>query len=1022
MIGRPPPTGEDCPLRSLATCDNGLIRQFNRNPSLCPIPPKTSRTKGFYIPTESTLPKHLTGRLAAWRERFVPDTTVSRTDAVTANPNAPKTSQTSCFTHISTFRSTRLCMEFLTNLPPRKFLSQRLPGRLPVLRYHRRSAFRERFLAMMHRFCASAFRIGLVSYVACLLVGSALLVTPLQAQPASRSGPFAEAPRSLRSRKFDQQHLKLDLDFNFEKQSVVGIATHRVVLLEPTSQLQFDAAEMKIQKAIVTPFRDDGAAGSEAQECKFTHRDKQLTVDLSKEFASGNKLQVELHYTIERPRHGIHFVKPDADEPTSLEMVWTQSEPEYARYWFPCFDNPGDRLTSEIIATVPTSMVTLSNGVVESKVERQPGCTTWHWLQSQSHVPYLMSIVAGDFEIFEQKYGELPVLSYVPRGRLADAPRSFEKTPAMVELFSKKIGVAYPWPKYAQICVDEYNWGGMEHTSATTLNLGTLHDERAHLDTSSDGLVAHELAHQWWGDLVTCKDWAELWLNESFATYFESVWTEHDRGMDEAIWQRYNNGQSYLDEDRRYRRPIVTYRYRDPGVMFDRHTYPKGGRVLHMLREELGEELFWRGINRYCQVNQHRVVETADLRIAMEESTGRGLTWFFDQWALHGGHPEFQVAWSYDREAKSLELVVKQTQKVDQLTPLFRCTAEIEITMGSETITRKVTIDQPEETFHFDVAFEPEMVLFDPRDALLDVVTFEKSKDELLYQLAESKHLIPRIDAVAALEKMSDDKDVQSALLVAAKSDPFWAVRMKATEVLAKTSGDPSRETLIAILSSDDRSEVRRAAAAALAKYSHDQSREALRTAIEKDLSYEVVAAAIRSLTKIDAKNCRDLLLASCQRESHRDVILKAAVDGLVELKDTSAIAPLAALLEKPIASTRRTAILSALARLDPSSDDVMTKLEKSLESRRADVRRAAIDAVTEIGLPRSITALEALRSREERAATIEKIDEAIAKIRAKQSGNAELVSQIQKLEKETVELKRKLETLATENGENKGK
>src|SRR6185503_2396443 len=200
-------------------------------------------------------------------------------------------------------------------------------------------------------------------------------------------------------------------------------------------------------------------------------------------------------------------------------------------------------------------------------------------------------------------------------------------------------------------------------TSATTLTLRTLHDERAHLDVSSDNLVAHELAHQWWGDLLTCKEWGELWLNESFATYFATLWTEHDEGADEAAWDRRQEANSYFGEDARYRRSIVNYRYDDPEVMFDRHSYPKGGRVLHMLRGELGDELFWRAIRRYCEVNQHRTVETADLRIAVADATGQELNWFFDQWVHHGGHPEFAITWKWNDTQKTVELVVKQTQK-----------------------------------------------------------------------------------------------------------------------------------------------------------------------------------------------------------------------------------------------------------------------------------------------------------------------------------------------------------------------
>ncbi|ADB18199.1 Peptidase M1 membrane alanine aminopeptidase [Pirellula staleyi DSM 6068] len=861
---------------------------------------------------------------------------------------------------------------------------------------------------MLH-LCKLAPRFGSLLGTLALL----LIATPLLAQPASRSGPFAEAPRSLRSRQFDQLHLKLELDFDFQTQSVSAKATHRIKLFESLQEISFDAAEMKIKRVELKSTETTG-------QCKFEHRAAALRVELPNEVAKDTELEIQVVYEITKPKHGIHFVRPDEEEPTSLEMLWTQSEPEYARYWFPCFDHPSDRLTSEIIATVPTKFVTLSNGILVEKKEIGEGRTMWHWSQQQSHVAYLLSIVAGDFEIFEQKYGDLPVQSYVPRGRLADAPRSFEKTPAMVDFFSKKIGVGYPWPKYTQICVDEYNWGGMEHTSATTLNLGTLHDERAHLDVSSDGLVAHELAHQWWGDLVTCKDWAELWLNESFATYFANLWTEHDLGPVEATWERYGDGQSYLQEDRRYRRPIVTYRYRDPGAMFDRHSYPKGGRVLHMLREELGEENFWRGIKRYCELNQHRAVETADLRIAMEEATGRGLTWFFDQWAMHGGHPELTITSDYDSTAKSLEITIKQTQKVDELTPLFKLSAEIEIGTGSESSIRKITIDKAEQTFHFDVASRPTRVVFDPRDVLLKVVTHERSNDELLDVLAHSQHIIPRHEAVASLEQQIDDQDVLAALVKAAKSDPFWAVRMRAAEALAKTSSEEARKVLVDLVASDPKSSVRRMSASSLAKYAHDEARAALRSAIEKDPSYEVAATSIRSLVKIDAKQCRELLLASCERESHRDVILKAAVDGLVELKDQSAITPLAAMLDKPLASPRRTAIIIALAKLDPTSDDVMTKLEKGLASRRSEVRRASIDAVAELGQLRSIKPLEELRSREERRATIESIDEAIGKIRSAQNQNSELVKQVERLQKETADLQRKLEKIGS-NPENKG-
>jgi aminopeptidase N len=233
----------------------------------------------------------------------------------------------------------------------------------------------------------------------------------------------------------------------------------------------------------------------------------------------------------------------------------------------------------------------------------------------------------------------------------------------------------------------------MEHTSATTLTLRTLHDERAHLDMQSDGLVAHELAHQWWGDLLTCKDWAEIWLNESFATYFTTLWFEKDRGWDEATWERHREAVEYKGEDKdRYRRPIVTYRYPSSDSMFDSHSYPKGGRVLHMLRFVLGDDGFWRTMRQYAHANEYDVVETADLRDAVYYATGQGLGWFFDQWVHHGGHPQYKVRYVYDNRDRVIRMTVEQTQEVDSVTPLFRMPVEIEIVTPSETISRRITV------------------------------------------------------------------------------------------------------------------------------------------------------------------------------------------------------------------------------------------------------------------------------------------------------------------------------------------
>lgn len=850
-------------------------------------------------------------------------------------------------------------------------------------------------------------RAALLSLV-CLLMAFAS-ANPLLAQP--RPGPFTQPPRSVRSRAIDQEHVALDLSFNFDQQRIDATATHSLSLFQTAQSIDLDAGGMKIERVELLPA--EGLPISSPQPLKFRHAGETLSIELDREYAAGAKLKLAVGYTITKPRHGAHFVVPDDDEPTQPRMVWTQSEPEYARYWFPCFDHPSDRLTSEITATVPAGLATLSNGTLASRKKNDDGTETWHWKQARSHVPYLLSVVAGDFEVLEQSWDGIPVQSYVPRGRLADAPRSFEKTPAMLKLFTEKIGVRYPWPKYAQICVDEYGWGGMEHTSATTLNLGTLHDERAHHDVSSDNLVAHELAHQWWGDLLTCKDWGEIWLNESFATYFATLWTEHDRGWDEAAWERSGEANDYFGEDSRYRRSIVSYRYNSPENVFDRHAYPKGGRVLHMLRFELGDEQFWRVIRRYAEVNQFRTVETADLRIAIEDATGQGMNWFFDQWVHRGGHPEFQVVWDWDAVTKQVRVTVKQTQKVDEVTPLFRTSAEIEIAPPrGPPVIRRVTLSKAEETFHFDAAERPARVCFDPRDWLLKKLTITKSREEWLDQLARDEHMPARAEAARGLAEWKTDPAVVAALAAAAKGDAFWGVRQEAVKVLGQSSGDAARTALIEAAKNDPKSFVRREALVALGNYAHDDSRAAARHAVEHDPSYYAVAEALKCLTKIDKANCREALLAALPRESHRDVILLAAGDGLVEIKDASAAEQLTAMLGGKLTPGRRNAIIGCLARLKPDDAEALARLHAQLKNDRTSVRRAAVETLATAGNTSSLEELAQLRQREELPGMIRTIEETQTKLKDRLSGHNSLRDELDKLRKENEDLKRRLEKL----------
>lgn len=811
---------------------------------------------------------------------------------------------------------------------------------------------------------------------AVLLAAVALLA--LRAIADDHRGPFTHAPRSIRTRPFDVKHTRLELQFDWDKRVVDGRAVHTLVPFAPIRRVDLDRNGLEINRAALLSENPQSAE----KELAFETTDGKVAIELDRQYGPEDVLRIAVDYRVSDPDLGVHFVVPDENEPEQRRIVWTQSEPNEARAWFPCFDSPTERLTSEVLVTVPADYFVLSNGVLRDKHDNHDGTRTWHWVQEQTHVAYLISVVAGEFEAYEQSWDGIPIVSYVPPGRRDKAPRSFENTPAMLQFFSEKIDYRYPWPKYAQICCDEFG-GGMEHTSATTLTLGTLHDERAELDVSSEGLVAHELAHQWWGDLLTCKDWAELWLNESFATYFATLWTEHHRGWDEATWEGREEAQTYFDEDRkRYRRPLVTYSYDHPWNMFDEHSYPKGGRVLHMLRFVLGDEAFWKAMRHYAHKHAFGVVETADLRVAIEEATGNGLNWFFDEWVYHGGYPEFDVSYSWDDDAKLVRLTVRQTQTVDDMTPLFRTPVEIDLVTPSETITRRIAVSKAEETFHFSLPERPRRVCFDGRNWLLKKLTFEKSKEEWLDQLAHDPDLICRIRAAEGLAKFKPDADVLAALSRALDDDAFWGVRKVVAETVAQFGGEAAREALLQAAKNDPKSEVRRAAIKALKDFPHETTRTALREIIAHDPSYYAVADALTTLAKVDRDGAPADLTAALDRPSHRDVILRSAANALADLGHTEVRSKLAEMLTPPVTAKRRAAVLRALAKLGGGDPNVTETIAAQLDNTRRSVRSAAIEALGETGDPAAIEILLTHRAKARHPRWLAAIDDAVAKLR----------------------------------------
>ncbi len=424
---------------------------------------------------------------------------------------------------------------------------------------------------------------------------------------AARPFAFAGTPRNFeRNRPFAIEHLAADITLDVPKKSISATAKLTVKRIDDdATELELDAVGFTIEKVSV-----DG------KSAEYRYDGRSLAISLAKSVQTAT-IAVAYRAT---PRRGLYFLEPDEHVPDRPRQVWSQCQEEDARHWLPCHDKPHVKMTTEIAVTAPNGWSVLGNG------ELTRSGSKFVWTMNEPHPSYLLTLVAGEFSVLEADADGIPLTYWVPKGREEDAKRTFEKTPAMVKHFGKLFGVKYPWNKYAQVVVSDFIFGGMENTTATTLYEHTLLDMRAAIDISSDDLIAHELAHQWFGDYVTCRDWSEGWLNEGFATYIEHVWREKDLGRDEYELGLQSDLEGYITEAHgRYRRAIVCQDYDSPLDLFDRHLYEKGGLVLHMLRTEIGDDVFWRGIAAYLNANAKGNVETRDLMRALEKASGRSL-------------------------------------------------------------------------------------------------------------------------------------------------------------------------------------------------------------------------------------------------------------------------------------------------------------------------------------------------------------------------------------------------------------
>ena len=831
-------------------------------------------------------------------------------------------------------------------------------------------------------------------------------------------------------------HIFLDLCLDIPNQSYHGSCNITLTpICNGVERLTLDAVNLNIQSVVV-----DGTTQ------KFDYDGQKLSIQLNPVTQIDKQIVIEIAYLVEKPQRGIYFIQPNTNYPHKPTQVWTQGEDEDSRFWFPCFDYPGQLSTSEIRVRVPKPLIAISNGELIA-TQDDGDYKIYHWLQQQVHPSYLMAIAVGDFAEIQDQWQDKPVTYYVEKGREEDARRSMGKTPRMMEFLSEKYGYPYAFPKYAQVCVDDFIFGGMENTSITLLTDRCLLDERAALDNrNTESLVVHELAHQWFGDLVVIKHWSHAWIKEGMASYSEVMWTEHEYGIEEAAYYRLLQAQSYLVEDiDRYRRPMVTHVYREAIELYDRHIYEKGSCVYHMIRTELGEELFWKAIQLFVQSHTFQTVETIDLLRAIEQATGRNLLFLFDQYVYRGGHPDFKVAYSWDGDSHLAKVTVTQngvtpgsqssSDLFDLKIPIGFGYVEQSAVSDSQSKIFTVRVHEYEQSFYFPLSEKPNFISFDVGNNYLKSVSLEYPVPELKAQLEFDPDPISRIYAATALAKKGGLEAVK-ALSAALKNDPFWGVRAEVAKQLVEIKLEQAFDGLVAGLQDEDAS-VRRSVVEALAKIKTNGSYKAVAELVQKgDPSYYVEAAAARTIGAIaaigddKAKEENVLKLLSeilAEKAGWNEVLRSGAIGGLAALKTSEAAFHLIGeYLQVGVPQPLRLAAIRALGKVSTGQSAV--NLEKILE-RLTEIsvepfyltQVAVATALGQMETPKAISILQALANQTPDGRVRRYAEEEISKVQKNVSTETTLLqlrSELDQLKQQNQELRSRLENLEAKSKE----
>ncbi|WP_343610482.1 M1 family metallopeptidase [Chryseobacterium oranimense] len=630
--------------------------------------------------------------------------------------------------------------------------------------------------------------------------------------------------RATHTKVTELKHTKLKVNFDYQKEQMNGEEWLTASpFFYPTNELTLDAKGMLIHEVALE-------INGKKSPSKYDYKDDVLKITLDKTYQKNQDYTVYIKYTA-RPNEvkqegsaaindakGLYFINAQGKDPDMPTQIWTQGETESSSAWFPTIDKSNQKTTQEIYMTVPDKYVTLSNGLLKDSQKEANGLRTDHWVMDKRHSTYLFFMGVGEYAIVKDKWRNIAVDYYIEKEYEPYAKQIYGNTPEMIEFFSKKLGYDYPWAKYAQISGRDYVSGAMENTTATLHGSDILQKPGQLIDENTwEDTIAHELFHQWFGDLVTAESWSNLTVNESFANYSEYLWNEYKYGKDQADYHQMKDVNMYLTTPGNFEKNLVRFNYDSREDVFDLVTYQKGGGILHMLRNYLGDDAFFAGLNNYLKTYEYQNGEAHQLRLSLEKVSGKDLNWFFNQWYFGNGNPKIKYSYTFEPVKKQIAVVIEQTQEQPFQFPLA-----IDVYDNGKPKRYNVWVNATaKNTFNFDASKNADLVNINADGVLLADITDSKTPEQNLMQFTNSKEFKSRYNALSDIKDQVGKNQAATKLLAAAIKDPFFRTRIKALKLMDLSNPEQMKALgadVEKLATNDPKTLVQAAAIAALAK------------------------------------------------------------------------------------------------------------------------------------------------------------------------------------------------------------